>query len=221
MRNPLPVSTDAMVGVILAGGLSRRMAGRDKCLIPLGGKPMIAHVAERLVPQVSRLLINANSDPERFAALALPVQADTVTGYAGPLAGVLAGMRWAAKNAPTATHILTAAADTPFFPADLARNFVEALDGASGARDETICLATSGGHRHPVFGLWPVALADPLERFLTDEATRKVMAFVSRYRLLEVPFDPGEAMPGSDPFFNINTPEELAEAHRLLHEVER
>ena len=196
-------------GVILAGGLSRRMDGREKAMIPLGDQPLIAHVIERLRPQVSDMAINANGDAARFDAFGLPVAGDVVGGHAGPLAGVLTGLRWAAGLSGV-THIATVATDTPFFPTDL----VAALAGAGDDPCE-IRLAGSGGHRHPVFGLWPLGIADSLETFLQEQETRKVMAFVQQHPWQTVDF--GSAVPqGLDPFFNINTPEDLAvaEAHR-------
>lgn len=208
-----------VVGVLLAGGQSRRMfasgAGQgDKGLLEIAGKPMIGHVIDRLSPQVSALVINANGDPERFAAFALPLVADTVGGHVGPLAGVLAGMRWAAVNVPRAQFIATVSTDAPFLPTELVKRLVAALAGAKGG--EQIALARSGGHLHPVIGLWPVALADDLERAL-HEGVRKVLAWTDRHGTLSVDFAPvsrgGQEV---DPFFNANTPDELDEARRLL-----
>ena len=206
-------------GLILAGGQSRRMApafagktGGDKGLLDLAGKPMLAHVIERLKPQVGRMVINANGDPERFAAFGLPVVADTVQGFVGPLAGVLSGMRWSAANAPEATHVASVSADAPFVPADL----VERLSRASMQQPGAIALAASGGEMHPVIGLWPIGLADDLEAALRAGA-RKVLAWTDRHGTLPVEF-PFVEIKGRqvDPFFNANTPEELDEARRLL-----
>lgn len=208
-----------VVGVLLAGGQSRRMfasgAGQgDKGLLEIAGKPMIGHVIDRLSPQVSALVINANGDPERFAAFALPLVADTVGGHLGPLAGVLAGMRWAAVNVPRAQFIATVSTDAPFLPTDLVQRLVAALAGAKGG--EQIALARSGGHLHPVIGLWPVALADDLERSLHD-GVRKVLAWTDRHGTLAVDFAPvSKGGQEVDPFFNANTPEELDAARRLL-----
>lgn len=200
--------TDAILGVVLAGGQSRRMGGTDKALVAIAGKPLIAHVAERLAPQVGAMAINANGDARRFDRLGLPVFADTVTGHAGPLAGVLAAMRFAAAQNGNFTHVATAATDTPFFPADLVARLAE-----SATTPDTIAMATSNGNRHPVFALWPTALAGDLESWLAGTDTFKVMAWVKRHRFAPVEF--GLAPDGADPFFNINTPEDLATAERV------
>ena len=197
-----------VAGLVLAGGLSRRMGGGDKSLRILGGRPMIAHVIDRLRPQVEWLALNANSDPAPYLGFGLPVLPDTVAGYAGPLAGVLTGMHWAAQET-SATHIVTAATDTPFFPRDLVNRFQEL------AGPERIVLARSGGNRHPVFGLWPLALRDDLAVWLARSDTMKVMAWVGRHDIGYCDFDPER--PGApDPFFNANTPEDLAEAEAYL-----
>ena len=208
---------DDITGVLLAGGQSRRMfpeqpGGGDKSLRDLAGKPMLAHVIDRLGPQAGRLVINANGDPTRFAPFNLPVAADTIDGFAGPLAGVLAGMRWSRTNAPSATHIATVSTDAPFIPLDLVTRL---RDGVVG-RPTTIAIACSGGELHPVIGLWPVALADDLEFALRD-GVRKVLAWTGRHgtQAVDFPFTP---MAGRqiDPFFNANHPDELDEARRLL-----
>lgn len=201
---------DSILGVVLAGGLSRRMDGPEKSLLEFSGQPLVAHICARLAPQVARLVVNANGDPARFAGLGLPVVPDTIPGHAGPLAGILAGMRWAQANTPQLQFIATAATDTPFFPS----NYVAKLAEAGGMAAGTIALATSGGNRHPVFGLWPVALADDLENFLKSGEHGKVMLFVQRHHLVEVPFE--VAAPGvGDPFFNINTPEDMERAREF------
>lgn len=205
-------------GLLLAGGQSRRMsdafaAGRgDKGLLDLSGKPMLGHVIERLAPQAGRLVINANGAPARFASFNLPVVPDTIEGYAGPLAGILAGLRWSIVNAPDATHIVSVSTDAPFLPADLVTKLQQGLATASGS----IALARSGGELHPVIGLWPVALADDLEQAL-HAGTRKVLAWTDSHGTVPVEF-PFTYLKGRsvDPFFNANTPEELAEARHLL-----
>ena len=195
----------SITGVILAGGRSRRMGGGDKGLLDLGGKPMLAHVIERLKPQVGRIIINANGEPRRFAAWSLPVVPDTVGGFAGPLAGVLAGMRWSLAHAPNARFIVTAAGDAPLLPRDLAHRLLAALAPGKAV----IALAQSLGELHPVIGLWPVALADDLEAQLTA-GVRKVLHFTRRHRTLAVPFAPVRLCGlDIDPFFNANTPAEL------------
>jgi molybdopterin-guanine dinucleotide biosynthesis protein A len=197
-----------VVGVLLAGGLARRMGGGDKCLRPLGGKPILGHVIERARPQVAALVLNANGDPARFAAFDLPVAADVVEGFAGPLAGVLTGMDWARAHRPDCPWIATIATDTPFFPPDLVARMVAAVEHD----DADLACAASGGRAHPVFGLWPVRLADELRAAMVDEGIRKVDVWTARHPLVEVPF----AADPIDPFFNTNRPEDLAEAERLL-----
>lgn len=196
------------VGVLLAGGQSRRMGGGDKCLRPLGGRPILAHVIERARPQVDALLLNANGDPARFAGFGLPVAADVVSGFAGPLAGVLTGLEWTRAHRPDAAWIATIATDTPFFPLDL----VERLHAAVAAEAANLACAASEGQSHPVFGLWPVRLAPELRHALVHEDMRKIDAWTARYRLATVAF----GVAGIDPFFNTNRPEDLAAAERLL-----
>lgn len=195
--------------LILAGGLSRRM-GRDKASAGLAGKPMILRIAERIGPQVSALAVNA---PEAFAVnLGLPLVPDTLAGHPGPLAGVLAGLRHALAAMPEATHLLTVPADTPFLPFDL----VARLEGAAAAPDQ-IVLAASAGRVHPVVALWPLSLADDLEAWLTEPENRKLQAFIARHPSIAVDF-PLLATPAGDldPFFNVNTPDDLATAERFL-----
>jgi molybdopterin-guanine dinucleotide biosynthesis protein A len=205
-------------GLLLAGGQSRRMSeafaeGRgDKGLLEIAGKPMLGHVIERLKPQVGALVINANGDPARFAEFALPIVPDTVEGFAGPLAGILAGLRWSKANAPEATHLVSVSTDAPFLPANLVECLQAGLEAGTGA----IALARSDGGLHPVIGLWPVALADDLEEALRA-GTRKVLAWTDRHGTVPVDFPFIELKGRSvDPFFNANTPEELAQARELL-----
>ena len=194
-----------LVGIILAGGRATRMGGADKALIPLGGAPMLAHVIRRLAPQVQALAINANGDPARLAAFALPVLPDPVPGFPGPLAGILVGMRWGAREG--ASHIVTAAADTPFLPLDLTYRLL----AAATAGREPIALAETASGLHPTFGLWPVTLADDLALALAA-GTRKVAAWAlgegtARARFADQPHDP---------FFNVNTPDDLETAESIL-----
>jgi molybdopterin-guanine dinucleotide biosynthesis protein A len=195
-------------GVILAGGRATRMGGGDKGLRPLGGRRLIDHVIERLGPQTAGLALNANGDPARFAGLGLPVLADGVEGFAGPLAGVLAGLDWAAARGATA--IVTAAADTPFFPRDLAARLAAAA-GPSGLALAATPDAAGAPERHPTFGLWPVALREDLRAALGG-GLRKIVAWTDRHGAGTALF----AATPFDPFFNVNTPEELAEAEALL-----
>ena len=200
-----------VAGVVLAGGRSSRMGGGDKCLKPLAGRPLIAHVIERLRPQVSDLVINANGEPSRFASFGLPVVADSFSGYAGPLAGVHAGLEWVKANRPGIGSIVTVAADTPFFPSDLVPRFLAAFEDGHG-----ICVARSEEGVHPVFGLWPVAIAGEIEASL-KKGTRKVSVWAEQHGAKEVSFPP--VMVGGrpiDPFFNVNRLEELAEVDSRL-----
>ena len=208
----------SLVGVILAGGLSSRMRGPEKTLLPLAGKPMIARIRERLSTQVDRVIVNANGDPERFGFLASPVMADTLSDNPGPLAGVLAGMVWCRENSPRTSHILTVAGDTPFFPADLAKRLTKAV---SGIDVPSIALAYSDGNRHPTFGIWPVSLYESLQQFLNG-GDRKVMLFAKDHELQKVDFPMIELKSEIiDPFFNVNTPEDFARAETLIAELER
>ncbi|QKV17647.1 molybdenum cofactor guanylyltransferase MobA [Oricola thermophila] len=202
---------NSIAGVILAGGLSRRMGGSDKAFLPLGGRPLIAQVLERLASQVETIAISANGDLSRFAPFNVPVFSDAIDGYLGPLAGIYSAMRWAEGRQAGYTHVVTAAADTPFFPEDLAARLV-----ANAATPRTIVMACSAGHRQPVFALWPLSLAGDLSEWLKRGETLKVGAWASRHELAEAPFPMLED--GTDPFFNINTPDDLAAAGAILGE---
>ena len=197
-----------VVGVLLAGGLARRMGGGDKCLRTLGGETLLARVIARVRSQVGDLILNANGDPARFADYGLPVVADAVSGHAGPLAGVLTGLEWARAHRPQAGWIATFPTDAPFLPPDLVARFGAAIE-AEGA--ELAC-AASGGRTHPVIGLWPVALAAALREAMEEEEMRKIDRWTARYRLAEVAY-PAEPM---DPFFNANRPDDLADAETWL-----
>jgi molybdenum cofactor guanylyltransferase len=194
-------------GVVLAGGLARRMGGGDKPLRVIAGRTILARVIARLKPQCECLLLNANGDPERFASFGLPVIADGVKDYPGPLAGILAAFDWAAANRPNAAWIVSAPGDCPFLPRDLVARFSEAVV----AEDAELAVAASQGRSHPVIGLWNVALRDALRRALIVEGVRKVGQWTARYRAAIVPW-PAEPI---DPFFNANTADDLAEAERL------
>jgi molybdopterin-guanine dinucleotide biosynthesis protein A len=201
------MNATGVVGVLLAGGLARRMGGGDKPLMTLGDKPLLDRITERARPQVDALIINANGNPARFAPYGLPVVADPVAGFAGPLAGVLAGMEWTRANRPDCLLIATFAADTPFFPRDVVANLLDVLDAGAD-----IACAHSGGRNHPVFGLWPTALANDLRASLVEDGVRKVDVFTGKYRLRAVEF----ADHPFDPFFNVNRPEDLARAEEIL-----
>mgnify|MGYP001799536649 CR=1 FL=1 len=191
------------LGVILAGGQATRMGGGDKGLLPLGDCTILQRVVDRLAPQVAGLALNDNGDPSRFAAYELPVIADSIPGFAGPLSGVLAGLDWAADQG--ASHIVTAAADTPFFPCDL----VPQLMLAAEMKDAPIALAATPGGRHPTFGLWPTALRDDLRAALSD-GLRKVILWTDKHGCAMADF------PDDTAFFNVNTPDDLAKAKAML-----
>jgi molybdopterin-guanine dinucleotide biosynthesis protein A len=191
------------IGVILAGGRSTRMGGGDKCLRLLGGRPLLAHVIARAAPQVGRLLLNANGDPARFAAFGLDIVPDSLAGHPGPLAGVLAGLDWARRQAPEARAVVTFPSDSPFLPRDLVARLT-----ASGA---PLARARSAGRAHPVAALWPVALADDLRRALA-EGLRKIDLWTARHGAADVEWDAGPP----DPIYNANAPDLLVEAERLL-----
>lgn len=191
------------------------MGGGDKPLLSLGNDRLIDHVAARLNPQVATLGLNANGDPARFAAMGLPVLEDTVPGHAGPLAGILTGLEWAATQTGC-RWLVSAAGDTPFFPGDL----VGRLTAATRDRPGAIAVASSDGRRHPTFALWPLGLRGALRHFLVDEDNRRVSAFMQRQGYVEVEFPMIEAGNQKiDPFFNVNTPDDLAAAERLLQSL--
>jgi molybdopterin-guanine dinucleotide biosynthesis protein A len=194
-------------GVVLAGGLARRMGGGDKPLREIGGRTILARVIARLEPQCEGLLLSANSDPLRFASFGLPVIADGIKHYPGPLAGILAGLDWAVAHRPDAQWILSAPGDCPFLPQDL----VVRLRQAVSAQRAELAVAASRGRSHPVIGLWSVALRDALRHALAVEGLRKVEEWAGRYRVATVAW-PAEPL---DPFFNANTVEDLVEAERL------
>jgi molybdenum cofactor guanylyltransferase len=200
----------SIVGVLLAGGQSRRMGGGDKSLRLLGGRTLIDHVVERLRPQVAALVVNANGDPARFARLGLPVVSDSIPDFAGPLAGILAGLDWAAANRPDCDLVVSVPTDAPFLPRDLVARLQHGMKTAGA---ELAC-AQSGGQPHPVVGLWPVRLREALRQALLAEGIRKVDVWTARYPLATVPFP--EELPGLDPFFNANRPEDLDRAAALL-----
>jgi molybdopterin-guanine dinucleotide biosynthesis protein A len=199
--------TQETLGLVLAGGLARRMGGGDKPRTSIGGATILSRVIERMTPQCSRLILNANGDPSRFADTRLPVIADDVPGFAGPLAGILAGLDWAAVHTPDVVTVASVPGDCPFLPRDL----VARLDQARAASGQPLACARSGEWRHPVVGLWPVALRDDLRHALTKEDLRKIELWTARHgvALADWPAEP------VDPFFNVNTPEDAAAAERV------
>ena len=200
----------APLGVILAGGQARRMGGGDKGLLRLGDQTLLERVIDRLSPQVDDLALNANGDPTRFAKLDLPVLPDSIGAFPGPLAGVLAGLDWAAEQGADA--IVTAAADTPFFPCDLVPQLLLAAENMA---TPLVLAATPdaerGQIRHPTFGLWPVALREDLREAL-QQGIRKVVMWTDKHGARTAVFE--EA--GFDPFFNVNTPEDLKIAEAMV-----
>jgi molybdenum cofactor guanylyltransferase len=194
-------------GVLLAGGLARRMGGGDKPTRQIGGQTILARVIARLAPQCDGLILNANGDPARFAAFGLPVIADTVEDFPGPLAGILAALDWMATNRPDIAWVLSAAADCPFLPRDL----VKRLHQARIPEGAQLAVAASGGQSHPVIGLWSVALRAELRHALVVEDIRKIDRWTARYKLTTVTW-PATPL---DPFFNANTMDDIAEAERL------
>jgi len=195
------------LGVLLAGGLARRMGGGDKPMKTIGGRTILERVIARLSPQCDGLILNANGDPARFASFGLPVVADTVEGFAGPLAGVLTALDWAAANRPDIAWVLSAAADCPFLPRDL----VARLQHAQIKEGAQLAVAASGDQTHPVVGLWNVALRGELRHALVVEDIRKIDRWTARYKLATVSWP---TVP-LDPFFNANTVEDIAEAERI------
>ena len=195
------------LGLILAGGLARRMGGGDKPLTRVAGKTILSRVIERMTPQCQRLILNANGDPARFADTGLPVIPDDVPDFAGPLAGLLAGLDWAAVHAPEVAYVASVPGDCPFLPRDL----VTRLHQARAASGQPLACARSGEWRHPVVGVWPVALRADLRHALTKEDLRKIEIWTARHgiALADWPAEP------VDPFFNVNAPEDAAAADRL------
>ena len=195
------------LGLILAGGLARRMGGGDKPLTRVAGKTILSRVIERMTPQCQRLILNANGDPARFADTGLPVIPDDVPDFAGPLAGLLAGLDWAAVHAPEVAYVASVPGDCPFLPRDL----VTRLHQARAASGQPLACARSGEWRHPVVGVWPVALRADLRHALTKEDLRKIELWTARHgvALADWPTAP------VDPFFNVNTPEDARRAEEV------
>ena len=195
------------LGLVLAGGQARRMGGGDKALLRVGGATILHRVLARLRPQCSAIILNANGDPARFAATGLPVVADDVPGFAGPLAGILAGLDWAAAHVPEVAFVGSVPGDCPFLPRDL----IGRLHAARAKADTPLACAKSGNWRHPVVGLWPVALRQDLRHALVGEDLHKIEMWTGRHgvALAEWPDQP------VDPFFNVNTPEDAARAEEI------
>jgi molybdopterin-guanine dinucleotide biosynthesis protein A len=207
MTDATPRGALDIPGVLLAGGLARRMGGGDKPMRTIGGRTILERVISRLAPQCDGLILNANGDPARFAAFGLPVIADGVADFPGPLAGILAALDWAAANRHDVKFILSAAADCPFLPRDLVSRLSQALT----EQQAQLAVAASGDQSHPVVGLWNVALREELRHALVVEDIRKIDRWTARYRLATVTW-PTKPL---DPFFNANTMDDIAEAERL------
>jgi molybdopterin-guanine dinucleotide biosynthesis protein A len=202
------MTESAPLGIILAGGLARRMGGGDKALRTIAGKPILSRVIERIAPQCSALALNANGDPGRFSEFGLPVIADTVPGFVGPLAGILAGLDHAASNMPGVDYVLSVATDCPFLPHDLAHR----LEAARREAGVELAAARSAGRVHPVIGLWPVSIRNALRTALAAENLRRIDRFTARHGIAKADWS---VLP-IDPFFNANTPEDIAEAEALV-----
>jgi molybdopterin-guanine dinucleotide biosynthesis protein A len=197
----------APLGLVLAGGLARRMGGGDKARIRIGNATILDRVLATLRPQCARIILNANGDPARFADTGLPVVPDSVPDFAGPLAGILAGFDWAAAHAPGIAEIVSVPGDCPFLPRDL----VARLDEARMTSGQRLACARSGEWRHPVVGLWPVALRDDLRRALVEESLHKIEIWTARHGIAIADWPAAPV----DPFFNVNTPEDVRAAERI------
>ncbi|MGX9962371.1 molybdenum cofactor guanylyltransferase MobA [Roseomonas sp. F4] len=195
------------LAVVLAGGLARRMGGGDKPLRPLAGRPLLDHLLDRLRPQAAALILNANGDPDRFAAWGLPVVADSLPDHPGPLAGILAGLDWAAAQRPDLAWVVSVPGDSPLIPHDL----VARLHAARLAEGVPLACARSDGQTHPPIGLWPVALREALRQALR-EGERKIDRWTARHGVAHADWPTAPI----DPFFNANAPEDLARAEQLL-----
>lgn len=198
-------ATESVVGIILAGGLARRMGGGDKCLLPLVGKTLLQRTIDRIQPQVASLVLNANGNSLRFARTRLPVVADQFPNNLGPLAGIHAGLTWMKSNAPASQWLLSVASDTPFFPANLADLLLEA------AGNNKLVVAASNQQTHPVFALWHVSLLEEIALQLQTGEVPRLQDWMANHRPVTVEF----TAEGYDPFFNINTPQDLYAAEPL------
>lgn len=195
------------IGVILAGGLARRMGGGDKPMRKIRGTTILEHVVRRLSDQCAGIILNANGDPSRFGSFGLSVVEDDVKGNPGPLAGILAALDWTAANRPDAEWVVSVAGDCPFLPRDL----VCRLHGARTMKQTELAVASAGGQIHPVIGLWRVALRHKLRHALVEEEIRKIDRWTGRYSMATVTW----SIEPVDPFYNANTLEDIREAERL------
>ena len=195
------------LGLVLAGGLARRMGGGDKARIAIGGVTILQRVLACLEPQCTRVVINANGDPARFADTKLPVVADSVPDFAGPLAGILAGLDWAALHVPQCEWLASVPGDCPFLPNDL----VARLHAARTAAGAPLACARSGEWRHPVVALWPLALREDLRRAIAAEGVRKIEIWTARHGVAIADWPAAPV----DPFFNVNTPDDAIQAQAM------
>lgn len=201
-------TSESVVGVILAGGLARRMGGGDKCLLPLAGKTLLQRTIERAQPQVSSLLLNANGNSLRFARTRLPVVPDLYPNNLGPLAGIHAGLRWMQTDNPDAEWLASFASDTPFFPTDL----VARLFDAATSQHAQLAVATSKERTHPIFALWHASLIGKIEQQLQTGDIPRLQDWIKQQKVVEVDF----TADAYDPFFNINIPQDLYAAEPLV-----
>lgn len=200
------------LSLVLAGGLARRMGGGDKALIEIGGRAILDRVLETLTPQCDAIILNANGDPQRFARFGLPVVQDDIPDFAGPLAGILAGLDWASTHRPDIEWMVSVPGDCPFLPSDLVQRLHAACDEAG----TKLACARSGEWRHPVVGLWNVSLRHDLRHALVDEDLHKIEVWTARHgvAIAEWPDKP------VDPFFNVNTPEDRARANEIARDLQ-
>ena len=203
--------TNDIITVILAGGLARRLGNIDKAMVEVEGTSLLDHVLTRMANQSQKICINANGDPVRFSKWELPVVADTIGNFAGPLAGVLAAMEWAIENHSDCKWIVSVPVDTPFVPRDLVARFSETIK----TNNADLTCAKSDGRAHPVAGMWPVRLAANLRDAMIDENLRKVDLWTGRFNLVHTVFDIDRV----DPFFNINRPEDIEKAEQVLQDT--
>jgi len=201
------VNAPPTLGLVLAGGLARRMGGGDKARLSIGGATILQRALARIGPQCEAVILNANGDPSRFADTGLAVVPDSIPDFAGPLAGILAGLDWAAANAPRCAWLLSVPGDCPFLPKDLVARLHEARLKAGAP----LACARSGEWRHPVVGLWPVDLREDLRRALIDDGLRKIEIWTARHGVAIADWPPAPV----DPFFNVNTPDDAARAESL------
>jgi molybdopterin-guanine dinucleotide biosynthesis protein A len=201
-------NSPSVVGIILAGGLAKRMGGGDKCLLPLAGKTLLQRTVERAQPQVASLLLNANGNSLRFARTRLPVIPDVYPGNLGPLAGVHAGLSWMQSTNPDAEWLASFASDSPFFPADLVTKLFE----AATSQNAQLAVASSKNRTHPIFALWHASLLGKIEQQLQTGDIPRLQDWIKQQKLVEVEF----TAEGYDPFFNINVPQDLYAAEPLV-----